>query len=200
MATPFRGALAALPMDAALAAPLIDSSPFQLSDCGMDTVCLADEAQRVAANLAIAASGFAATPGKQGMAGVLARRLCCGGVVAVWDAEQFEATCHAHPDLHYQVGRSSAWTLICILLFCAVRTTAVNIPQATASPASAASQGRAAATAGSPTEELRDLHVVMLTKQLADVQKKMKDLEGENLRLKEQVGGWVGGGFGPAHP
>lgn len=63
MATPFRGALAALPVDAALAAPLVDSSPFQLSDCGMDTVCLADEAQRVAANLAMAAGGFAATPG-----------------------------------------------------------------------------------------------------------------------------------------
>ena len=63
MATPFRGALAALPMDAALAAPLVDSSPFQLSDSGLDTVCLADEAQRVAANLAMAAGGFAATPG-----------------------------------------------------------------------------------------------------------------------------------------
>jgi hypothetical protein len=57
-ATPFRGALAALPMDAALAAPLVDSSPFSLrDDCGMDTVCLADEAQRVAANLAAAAAG-----------------------------------------------------------------------------------------------------------------------------------------------
>lgn len=64
MATPFRGALAALPMDAALAAPLIDSSPFELSDGGMDTVRLADEAQRVAANLAIAAGGFGATPGQ----------------------------------------------------------------------------------------------------------------------------------------
>lgn len=63
VATPFRGALAALPMDAALAAPLVDSSPFQLSECGVDTVCLADEAQRVAANLAMAAGGFAASPG-----------------------------------------------------------------------------------------------------------------------------------------
>lgn len=66
-ATPFRGALAALPVDAALAAPLVDSSPFSLSDgCGMDTVCLADEAQRVAQNLAAAAaSGLAGsrTPG-----------------------------------------------------------------------------------------------------------------------------------------
>lgn len=28
----------------------------------------------------------------------------------------------------------------------------------------------------------------MLTKQLAEVQKKVKDVEAENLRLKEQVG------------
>ena len=62
-ATPFRGALAALPVDAALAAPLVDSSPFPLSDCGMDTVCLADEVQRVAINLAAAVGGYGATPG-----------------------------------------------------------------------------------------------------------------------------------------
>jgi hypothetical protein len=58
-ATPFRGALAALPLDAALHAPLVDSSPFNLTDDGgMDTVCLADEAQRLAQNLAAAAGGF----------------------------------------------------------------------------------------------------------------------------------------------
>lgn len=62
----FRGALAALPLDAALAAPLVDSSPFSLrDDCGIDTVCLADEAQRVAANLAAAAAaGGAYSPGQ----------------------------------------------------------------------------------------------------------------------------------------
>lgn len=66
MATPFRGALAALPIDAALAAPLVDSSPFSLrDDYGMDTVCLADEAQRVAQNLAaVAAGSFTPGPGK----------------------------------------------------------------------------------------------------------------------------------------
>jgi hypothetical protein len=52
-------------MDAALAAPLVDSSPFSLrDDCGMDTVCLADEAQRVAANLAAAAAAGAYSPGQ----------------------------------------------------------------------------------------------------------------------------------------
>jgi len=40
----------------------------------------------------------------------------------------------------------------------------------------------------SPTEELRDLHLTMLTKQLADLQKRVKELEGDNLRLREQVG------------
>lgn len=62
----------------------------------------------------------------------------------------------------------------------------MNIQPPAASPASVASQGRSAVV-GSPTEELRDLHVVMLTKQLAEVQKKVKDLEADNLRLKEQV-------------
>eukprot|EP00775_Hariotina_reticulata_P004712 gene4712-4962_t len=130
-ATPFRGALAALPLDAALHAPLVDSSPFNLTDDGgLDTVCLADEAQRLAQNLAAAAGGF---------------------------------------------GPSSP----------AAQTPAAGIKQAAvATPSSA---GDRSAGAGSPTDELRDLHVVMLTKQLAEVQKRAKELEVESLRLREQV-------------
>lgn len=72
-ATPFRGALAALPLDAALAAPLVDSSPFSLHEGAiMDTVCLADEAQRVAANLAAAAAAGSYSPG-QGALRIAAR-------------------------------------------------------------------------------------------------------------------------------
>jgi hypothetical protein len=59
----------------------------------------------------------------------------------------------------------------------------MRIPTQAGSPGSAAAEGRV----GSPTEELRDLQLVMLTRQLAELQKKNKDLEADNVRLKEQV-------------
>lgn len=127
-ATPFRGALAALPLDAALAAPLVDSSPFSLHEgAGMDTVCLADEAQRVAANLAAAAAAGSYSPGQA--------------------------------------------------------STPMHIPRQAGSPGSAAAEGRA----GSPTEELRDLKVVLLTRQLTELQNKNKALEADNARLNQQL-------------
>lgn len=52
--TPYRQ-MAALPMDQAVAAPLVDSSPFMLDD--VDTLCLADEAKRVVQSLAPAMMG-----------------------------------------------------------------------------------------------------------------------------------------------
>ena len=39
----------------------------------------------------------------------------------------------------------------------------------------------------SPTDGVRDLHVEMLTKQLVDLQQRVKQLEGDNNRLREQV-------------
>lgn len=60
----------------------------------------------------------------------------------------------------------------------------MRIPQHGSSPGTAAAaEGRV----GSPTEELRDLQLVMLTRQLAELQQKNKDLEAENAALKEQV-------------
>jgi hypothetical protein len=59
----------------------------------------------------------------------------------------------------------------------------MHIQQQTASPGSAAADGRA----GSPTGELRDLQNIMLTRQLAELQKRFKEVEAENVRLKEQV-------------
>lgn len=83
-------------------------------------------------------------------------------------------------------------TVVCV---CgpAAATPAVHIPQSATSPGSAAAAaGGVPERPGSPTEELRDLHVVMLTKQLAEVQKRVKDLEADNERLKEQVAGqWL---------
>lgn len=60
-------------------------------------------------------------------------------------------------------------------------------PAPVSTPSSAGGRSSAHAAPGSPTEELRDLHVVMLTKQLAEVQKRLKELEVDNLRLREQV-------------
>lgn len=102
-ATPLRGALAALPLDAALAAPLplggIDASPFSTTSeaggcAGLDTVCLADEAQRLAANLAAAAGGFgpAATPGASLRACWSCAWLC---VIYAWMHDQSIARCLA---------------------------------------------------------------------------------------------------------
>jgi transcription initiation factor TFIID subunit TAF12 len=77
----------------------------------------------------------------------------------------------------------------------------MHVPQQTASPGSAAGDGRA----GSPTGELRDLQNMMLTRQLAELQKHFKEVEAENVRLKEQVrlrgvlglGCWGGAVSGP---
>jgi transcription initiation factor TFIID subunit TAF12 len=74
----------------------------------------------------------------------------------------------------------------------------MHMAQQAASPGSAAADGRA----GSPTGELRDLQNMMLTRQLAELQKRCKEVEAENLRLKEQVrvrGLWgpLGGAAGP---
>lgn len=60
-------------------------------------------------------------------------------------------------------------------------------PPAATTPLGMGGGAAAVTVPGSPTEELRDLHVVMLTKQLAELQKRTKDLEGECLRLREQV-------------
>lgn len=79
MQTPYQK-MAALPLNAALAAPLVDSSPFRLDD--LDTICLADEAKRVAASLA-PALGALGCAGAWWTQGVPARKtgaplLLCG--------------------------------------------------------------------------------------------------------------------------
>lgn len=70
----------------------------------------------------------------------------------------------------------------------AARTTGASLQRGPTSPGGTGMRPHLPDRMMSPTEELRDLHLTMLTKQLADLQKRVKELEGDNLRLREQVG------------
>lgn len=157
-----------------------------VQDDGFDKCGLAEEAQRVAQNLAAAAAagGFGTTPFP------CERRFPAPELPSHPAASKL--CIPAHVAFHVHCTSPCLLTAAAPVCVCrrpsAARTPAPNMTRPL-SPGGTSLRAQLVERMASPelTDGLKDMHNQMLIKQLTAAEKKVKELEGENIRIKEQV-------------